>query len=160
MGTISTSELKILLLLGEVRVRRKRGWKMRREALSLNRVPGNWYLDGLLGERPQDARFTADALYVCHWRSGIYWKSLWDLLSVHSSRTNASFQHLKPLVNMYVCVCFFFLLLRWRDMFSVNCRMWFSENHTVLSIREGRPLGWAYRHIWVLVPISLLIVGS
>ena len=56
-GTFSASVLKIWLLLGEVRVRRKWGWKMRRETLSLNRVPSHWHLEGFLGERPQVAWF-------------------------------------------------------------------------------------------------------
>lgn len=56
--TFSASELKIRLLPGEVRVRRKWGWKMRKEVLSLNRMPSHWYLEGLLGERPQGACFT------------------------------------------------------------------------------------------------------
>lgn len=56
-GTFSANELKMQLLPGEVRVRRKWGWRMRREALSLNRVPSHWYLEGLLGERPQGACF-------------------------------------------------------------------------------------------------------
>lgn len=64
---------------------------------------------------------------------GICWKSLWYSLSAQRPRTNASSQHLKPLVN--ICT---FSLLQWKEIFSVDYTMWFSGKHTVFSIIEGK----------------------